>query len=156
MYPFEPGIYAHAYPSSVVSKYYAWFCEMGYPELDIRQFEDGEWAILQYLEPPLFPSRYKWEWAFTGFRNMEITYDILSKYVRSIDITKKAFWDREDAKSKEVDLEFERDIRHQEDMVTRACTAIRNNPALIERMMKNGLSELDIRNIRRHVPNHRL
>ncbi len=150
----EPGFYSD-YPSSVCSPWYCWFQHMGYPELDLRRFEDGEWAILQYMHAPLLPSEYRWQWALTGFSNTEISYPFIRRMVEAIDITKKEFWDREEEKTREVDAEFERTERHREDMVTRASKAIMSNPGLCERIAKRGIREMDLKMIRRHIPKSR-
>lgn len=155
MFPYDPGLYSFCYPSSVVSPWYVWFCEMGYPELDIRKFDDAEWAIIHYLNSPLIPSEYRWQWAFQGFQNMEITFDTLRKFVLSIDVTKKEFWDREEKRSEEIGRETDRREAHQQDIVTRAANAIMHNRGLIERVMKEGLRAIDLAHIRRHIPNYR-
>lgn len=150
----EPGIYA-SYPSTACGRFYCWFQHMGYPELDIREFGDGEWAILQYMHTPHLPSSYKWQWALTGFKNQEISYPFVQRMVETIDVTKKEFWDREEGKTKELDRVADATARHELDMVTRASQAIVKNPDLCERIVKRGIREIDLKRIRRHIPNYK-
>lgn len=140
------------YPSAMCSRYYGWMCELGYPTLDVRQFEDGEWAILQYHTIPLIPSMTKWHWVLQGIKNTEITPAFIEKFVDMIDITKRSFWAREDEKTKAVELEHAATDRHAEDMVNRAHDVCMRSPALLDRIAKFGIEELDLLKIAKHIP----
>lgn len=138
--------------SYIVSDYHRIFCRMGYPELDIRVYPDGETWIIQYYNRPIIPALTKWQTVLGPLRNVLVTETWIKDWVEKLDITKKAFWAREEAKSKEVEDEWESVERQKHDRVDRAHKAIMRNPALVERMARNGVHEMDIPSLARHVP----
>lgn len=150
----EPAFYDW-YPSTWCSDWYVWFCELGYPMLDIRKWPDGEWAIMQYHTKPYVPSLTKWHWVLTDLKNVEITEGFVKKWVESLDLTRKEIWEREDAKTREIDREQTALERHSEEMVEKAHDAIIRNPDLMERIAKNGFQEMDLSRIARQIPNYR-
>lgn len=148
----KTGLFSWNYISYLQSQYHIWFQEMGYPELDILRYEDGEWYIIQYYTCPVIPSLTQWQVVLGPMRNVEISYSFCRKYVKDLDITRKAFWDRENEKSQEVEDEFERVEKHREESAELATQAIVRNPNLVERIAKNGLKEMDLGYIANHVP----
>lgn len=150
----DPGYYDW-YPSAMCSPWYVWFVELGYPLLDIRKFEDAEWAILQYHAKPYLPSTTMFHWVLQGLRNIEITPGFVSKWVELLDLTKRGIWEREDAKSDEVEREHEALKRHSDDMVTRAHAVIMKNENLLGRIAKFGIGEMDLAKIAAHIPSYR-
>jgi hypothetical protein len=153
----NPGIYRD-YPSYMCSDYYCWFKDAGYPELDIRRWPDGEWAIIQYMRAPLIPQRTPWQWVLTGMRNVEINHANVFRLVDQIDLTKKQAWAKVDeGERKARELAAEQD-RRAEDFGTRAYEAVRNNPDLMERVVRTGdiMQAIDPRKIRRHIPRSRI
>ncbi len=147
----QPGHYSW-YPSAAVSPWYCWFVEMHYPQLDIHRYEDGEWEIIQYLNSPIIPSLTHWQQVLGPMRNVEISYGFCEKYVRKIDITKKEFWDREEKKTKEMLAEHESLDAHKEEAVNHAYKGIMKNDGLVQRIAKNGISEIDLTTLARRVP----
>jgi hypothetical protein len=137
------------------SKYHKHFVSLGYPELDVVKWQDGEWAIIQVLGSPAIPAFAKWEYVLTGLRNIEPTIGFFARYTRQLDITKKEFWDREEAKTKAMEEERAAAERAAQLRVDKAHEAIINNPDLMERIAKNGLQEMDINRIGRHVPSRK-
>lgn len=152
----EPRVTLGNYVSYFCSPYYVWFQDLGYPRLDLLQYEDGEWAIVQMLNSPVVPAETQWRAVLSGMRNIEISHSFIRKYVEEIDIQRRAFWDREEAKSELADKEEAALDAHREDMVERAHKAITQNPDLMDRIAKNGIQEMDIRKIHSHIPTHRL
>lgn len=144
-----------SYYSAICSKYHPWFVEMGYPMLDVLKYKDGEWAIIQYENAPLIPSTTKWRVILQGLRNIEISRAFCEKYVNQIDTMKKALWDREDEKTRKMEEEKARLQRHKKDMVLRASQAILQNPDLCGRIAKNGIQEMGLMNIFKHIPGNR-
>jgi hypothetical protein len=90
---------AYERDSYMVSDYHRLFVEMGYPELDILKYPDGEWHIIQYYSRPIIPCLTKWQVVLGPMRNVDISRGFLEKYIRQCDITKRAFWDREERKT---------------------------------------------------------
>lgn len=136
------------------SPYHKWFVEMGYPQLDITQYEDGEWAIIEWQNRPIMPATTQFHHILKGMRNVLITRGFVEKYVKQIDTQKKEFWDREEAASQAVEDEFEETQNKADDLATAATKAVTGNPDLMERIVKKGISEMDIFNVRKNVPNH--
>jgi len=147
----NPGQYSF-YPSSMVSDWYIWFCELGYPNLDINRYPDGEWEIIEYYNAPIVPSLTKWNRVLYGIRNVVITPGIVEKYVKQLDLHSDEIWDKYDHKTEELEAEQKALERHQKETVDRAYEAIRFNPALMERMARGGITEMNIPNIRKHIP----
>lgn len=150
----QPGYYSWAYPSSMVSKYYCWFVRMGYPQLDIVEFEDGSWEICQYLNGPYIPCQTEVQTVLGPIENTIPTFGFCQNYVKQLDMHRKEFWDREEAATRAVEEEWEAKERHAEDHVERATQAITRNPGLMNRIAKKGLQEMDLTRIARHVPQH--
>lgn len=129
---------------------------MGYKELDLRRYEDGEYAIIQYLNTPIIPSLTRWNFVLKGIRNTEITYDFCKKYAEQLDLEKHTVWE-EDAKAMRrhrEQTEFEE--RRANDMADQWLKGIVNNPDLMERIAKNGFKELDPRRMMNQIPRYRL
>lgn len=140
------------YISYFQSKYHGWFQDLGYPELDIMTKENGEWWIIQYYNSPVIPCLTKWQTVLGPMRNVEISYGFCHKYTQKLDITKRAFWDAEEAKSREVEEEWEAREKHNEDLVERAHEAFVRNPDFMERFAKNGVKEMDLSSFEKVVP----
>ncbi len=154
--------------NSFVSKYHPWFVEMGYPQLDVRFIhsydpkfpkvwghETGEWAIIEMLNSPHIPHLTQWRDVMTGLRHMEINKGTLKWLAESIDIKKQAIWERELNKSLAVEAEHEAVRKHRDETVDRITAAYTKNEAVMERIAKNGLWEMDPKAIMRHIPNSR-
>lgn len=136
------------------SPWYVWFVEMGYPRLDIRTFEDGEWALIEYYTSPGIPHLTKWNYVLTHIRNVPITKGFVEKYVKSLDLHRKEVWDAAEAKSKEAEERHAALENHAQDTANKAFEVIRKNEGLVERIAKNGLREIDPRVLQTHVPSH--
>lgn len=135
-----------------VSGWHKMFRDLGYPQLDIMEFADGEWCIIEYHQAPIIPSMTQWHVVLQGMRNIDITEGFIAKYVKQVDPKLKEFWDRENRKTKAVYEEAERVERHAEDSASRAHRAIVRNPDLMERIAKKGLQEMDVDRIRSKIP----
>lgn len=147
----EPGVTSASYISYLPSKYHIWFIEMGYPLLDVLEYEDGEWAIIQYLRTPVVPSLTKFQHVLKGIRNTAITTGFIQKYVEQLDPGKQAFWDRESKKTQGVWDEAARVERHAEETADQLTKNFMANPDLMARVAKNGFGELDPQKIMRHI-----
>lgn len=149
----EPGLHSWAYPSYMVSPYYCWFVLMGYPELDILRYNDGSWAIIQYYRTPVIPSLTPWQ-VVLGTMNFPPSYGFCEKYVKELDLQKKAFWAREEEKTKQVENEWEATERHAKDLAETAAKSIMKNDDLVNRIAKNGLKEIDLGYLAKRMPKH--
>lgn len=152
----EPGIRSAGYISYIQSPWHVWFRELGYPLLDIQLFHDGEWEICQYLRSPVIPSLTPVQSVLSGLRNIEISKGFVEKYVESLDVTKRAFWEREEAKSAQVEKDAVAKEVHAEEFATAATAAIVQNPDLMDRIARKGLAEMDITKIASNIPRSRL
>jgi len=140
------------WPEYVWSKYHPWFVEMGHPLLDVNQYQDGEWAIIQWFTRPVIPSITQCQNVLSGMKNVEISKGFCAKYLKELDITRKQFWDREDAVSKKASDEHEARDAHAEDLASAATKAILGNEDLCERIAKNGIEEIHPLKIAKHIP----
>lgn len=147
----QPGFYSWAYPSYMVSPYYCWFVLMGWPQLDINVLDDGAWEIIQYYRSPVIPAQTEWQMVLGTMENVEISYTFCEKVVKQLDLHRKQFWDREEAKSKAVADEFEKKERHAEEYAEMASKAILGNEGLMNRIAKYGMQEMDLDRIARHI-----
>lgn len=136
--------------------WYTWCVDLGYRNIDIQQWHDGEWALIEFYNSPVIPALTRWNFILSDLRNIEISPGFLTKYVRQLDLTRKEAWDALDAKERAQTEEKEALDRHAEDTAERAKNIIMQTPTLVERIAKNGLKEMDLEKIAKHIPRHQL
>jgi hypothetical protein len=139
----------------MVTPYNLVFKEMGYPELDLKEWDDGEFAIIQYHQRPIIPCLTRWSYVLTGLRNVERSYGFFRKWTEQLDLEKRFIWAEEERKQEELRKTIEYEDRRSELKTELAFKAIRQNPDLMERIAEKGLDQLQLRQISRHIPNHR-
>ena len=145
-----------SYVSYACSKYHDWFREMGYDRLDILQYPDGEWAIIEFETLPVIPCITKWKTVLSRLRHIEISRSFVEKYVSKIDNRRKEFWDIERARTRAVFAESEAKDRAARERAEQAFQAMRRNPDLMERIARNGLTEMNLDKIVKHIPRQQL
>jgi len=151
MLPYRtPGIYPDT--PSFCSEYYTWFQELGYPQLDLLRFEDGEWSIIELYNSPVIAAQTQWKHVLSGMRNVEISFGFIRKYVELLDITKEAYWDMELAKSRKVIAKTKEAERRRADLAKRAAAIISKHDHIKERVAKNGIREVLPWHIAKHIP----
>lgn len=128
--------------SSLTSPYYEWLCEMGYRELDIVVANDGEWWVIQYLNAPVIPSMTKHEVVIHGFKGVVLCKGFVERVVKSIDPTRKEFWEAQEAQSLKVELEAEKKEKFQEESAEKKMQIIRRCPELMELVAKHGTDQV--------------
>lgn len=141
---------------AMVSKWYPMLCDLGYPQLDVVRYEDGEWAIIEYDNAPLMPSLTKFRHVLTGLRHVEITEGFLRNYIRQIDPRNRQFWDRERQATERMESEKLAQENHAHDLAETAMKVLSRNEDLKERIAKNGIQELSLEKIARNIPTHKL
>jgi hypothetical protein len=141
---------------SFVSKWYPIFCRLGYPQLDVVQYEDGEWAIIEYDNAPIIPSMTRFHHVLKGLRHIEITEGFIKRWVEQLDPRKRFLWEREQKRTEEMELEKEAQEKHTEQLATDTVKVISKNEDLKERIAKYGIGELDLERIARHIPQQQL
>jgi len=137
--------------SSYVSEYYHWFCELGYPQLDMGQAVDGEWWVVEMQNAPLIPSMTWSKPILKGLRNIEKSKAFLEKYLRLIDPTANAFWDREEKASADAEKRQDDKDKRLEQSTAAKLEAIKGNPELVERFVKYGPRALDMGEMFKHL-----
>jgi hypothetical protein len=140
----------------MVSKWYPMFCDMGYPQLDIVRYEDGEWAIIEYDNAPLLPSLTKFRHVLSKLRNVEITEGFVRNYVKQIDPRHRQFWDRENSATERMESEKLAQENHAHDLAEAAMKGLAKNEALKERIARNGIQEMSLERIARNIPTSQL
>lgn len=150
----EPRVTARNYVSYFVSPYHVWCREAGYPELDVVRYEDGEWALIQYHRSPVVPSLTPWTTVLTKMRHVELSPWVITKWAQNLDLERRHIWDELEAKEKAAAAEYEQNVRHGQDLADQQFKVIRGNPALMERIARNGLKEIGLFQMSRHIPKH--
>ena len=150
-----PGYDRHS-PSFMVSPWHRVFCALGYPELDLRTYEDGEHAIVQYLHKPIIPGLAQSQVVLAGLRNVDISEAFLKHWAERLDLTKRGIWADVDRTEKEHMRQMKEEERRSEDFATRMLDGVKRNPDLMNRIAKNGLKELDPRRMINHIPKYKL
>lgn len=142
------------YQSYLVTPYNSWFRALGYPLLDVRRYEDGEWAIIQYLRSPVVPAVTPWNHVLTGLRHVDLSLSVCEKYANQLDVEKRHVWAEQERFEAEAIAEAERSERHTQMIAEKQHEAIVNNPGLMNRIARNGLHEINLFNIAKHAPLH--
>jgi hypothetical protein len=127
------------------------FCDLGYPQLDIAEWDDGEWAILQMWNAPLIPSMTKFNYVLTGLKNVEKSPSFVRQYVEIIDITRRAFWELQDEKSEAAEKEMEKKEQYMEDSTNRKLEIIKRTPVLMDRIQKFGMNAIGFESMWKHL-----
>ena len=151
----SPGVRSWNYYSYFQSPYHIWFQELGYPELDIIDWPDGEWAIIEYQNSPVVPCTTKWKVILAGLRNVEISWGFIKRYIDQCNPMSTFFWDRLEQREKEQDAEWETNERNAEDRAQRAAQLVIRNPELMERIARRGIREMDLVKIRKNIPDYK-
>ncbi len=151
-----PGYYPWCHVSYMQSPYSVWFYALGYPELDILEHKDGSWSIIQFYNSPVIPSMKRWQQVLGPMENVEKSYGFCAKYTSELDMHKRVFRMREEAKTKQVEDEHAALEKHRDQYVDIAHKAITKNPLLMERIAKNGVQEMDLGYIAKNVPKSEL
>lgn len=125
---------------------------MGYPFLDIVQYEDGEWSIIEYQNAPVVPHLTQFKHVLQGMRNIEITRSFVEKYVKQIDPQRGEFWARERAKTAQVLAEREAADKHKLELVDKAHKTVTANTHLMDRIARNGTKEIGLKEIAKNIP----
>ena len=129
--------------SGFVGPHYKMMCDLGYPQLDIKQWDDGEWAILEMLNAPLVPSLTRFTYVLKKIRHTEIREGIVKSLVRSIDPAFPEFWIKEAEKTLSMEMEKDAAERHTEETINRMTASIMRNQELVERIHRYGVSEIN-------------
>jgi len=142
--------------SSFVSPYYRWFCDLGYPQLDISVYEDGEWAIIEMENAPVMPSYTKHRVIFHGFRNIEPCKTLISKLIDMIDLQRVEVMDAHEKHSIELAEQREKIEAERVKAKTDAFKLLSKNEDLKERIAQFGPQELDLKVLAKRIPEHKL
>jgi hypothetical protein len=148
-----PAVTVSNYISYMVTPYNRCFAALGYPELDIQEWDDGEWAILQYHKAPIIPSLTPWSYVLQKMRHVPKTMGTFKRWTDQLDLEKRHIWAEQEASERRARESAEADDRHQSEFRDKAFNIIKRNPHLMERVAKNGLQELKLSNISRNIPN---
>lgn len=150
-----PG-YDRSMPSTMVSRWHRCFVDMGYHELDLVEYPDGEKAIIQYFNAPIVPSLTKWGFVLTKIRNTHVDYYWLKEKADALNLEKKAVWAEQDAIDKEALRRTLEEDRRADDFATRMMNNVKNNDAWMQRIARNGLKELNPLRLLNNIPKYRL
>lgn len=144
------------YVSYFFGRYHAWFLDLGYPLLDAVVHDDGEWGILQTFTQPIIPAETRWEWIVRPQRRYQLTFGTCKQMTDQIDLEKRHVWDEMERRAREDAEDFAAEDRHMVDTKTRMEDVLRQNPALMQRLARNGSKEISPLSVLKHVPRHAL
>lgn len=125
--------------------------DLGYPELDVRQYADGEWSIIQYLQTPLIPSLTRWQPVLIGIRNVEISATFIKKKADELNLERGHVWDgvrREEARAL---AEVQADETRAQERAQMKLDIVKRAPDLYARVMRNGVKELELDRLIQHI-----
>lgn len=137
--------------SSFLSEWYPMFVEMGYPQLDIKRWEDGEWAIRELLRSPVVPSLTPWKYVLTGLKNVEISEGFIRRYLWQIDPRTKAFWEKDENERVTEDKRRAYYENEKAERIMQLGKELSKNEDLMERARRIGPAAFDLENIGRQI-----
>ncbi len=137
--------------SYMCSEYHHIFVELGVPQLDIKRFEDGEFAIREFYRSPVVPSLTRWKYVLTKLRNVEISEGFIRRYLWQIDPRTKAFWEKDEAER--IERESTRAYYENEkaERIMQLGKELSKNEDLMERARRIGPAAFDLENIGRKI-----
>ena len=134
------------------SDYHSWFVEMGYPELDIVEYQDGSWDIIQFLGQTVIPAEAQWQVVLGNIKNRIPTYSFCYHWAQKLDLNRRHFWEEEE-KSRQAHLDKALDQdKHVEDLAERMSSIVSQTPTLMDRIARNGPQEMLLHKVAEHVP----
>lgn len=134
-----------------LSPWYPMFCEMGYPQLDIKRWEDGEWAIREFIRSPVVPSLTPWRFVLTGLRNIEISRGFIERYLWQIDPRNRGFWAKDEAERKAAEKEQDYYENEKAERIMTLGKQLAKNDDLMEQAHRIGPAAFDLENIGRKI-----
>ncbi len=140
----------------MVSRWHRCFVAMGYPELDLVEYPDGEKAIIQYFNRPIIPSLTRWGFVLTKIRNVNVDYYWLKEKADALNLENKKVWAEQDAVEKEAIRQQLEEDRRSEDFATRMLANVKNNDDWMQRIARNGLKELNPLRLLNNCPRYRM
>ncbi len=149
------GFTSANYKSSFFSDYHPWFCEMGYPRVDLVMYEDGSWGLIELQDGGLIPSEAKFIDILAGIKNLEPNFSTLRRLVHSLDIYRGEYLDHELKKSQAAEDEWAYVMRRRNDLVNKTAEVFAKNDHLKERIARRGAKALDLIDLSRYVPRYR-
>ncbi len=125
--------------------------DLGYPELDVRRYEDGEYALIQYFNTPIIPSLTKWQAVLTGIRNVEMSASFIKAQADKLNLERGAVWDGLDRRDREILSEIKSEEDHSLDFAAKAADVVKRCPTLMDRIARRGTKELDFKRMVQHI-----
>jgi hypothetical protein len=135
----------------MISKYHHIFVDLGVPQLDVRRWDDGSWAIREFHRSPVVPSLTPWKYVLTGLKNIEISEGFIRKYLWQIDPRTKAFWQKDDDERKEEEGRRAYYENEKAERILQLGKQLAKNEGLMERAARIGPAAFDLENIGRKI-----
>ncbi len=136
---------------SMVSDKWHIMRDLGFPQLDIKRWDDGEWAVLEYQNAPLVPSLTKWKYVLTKIRNTEITESFLRRYLWQIDPRTKAFWEKDERERVEQEKARQYYENEKAERIMALGKELAKNDDLMDKAYRMGPAAFDLENIGRKI-----
>jgi len=134
---------------------YKWTKSFGYANVDIidDRLRDGTWSLVEYLRSPVIPSLTPWNYILRDITE-PLTETNVGRFCEMLDLNKRQYRVQMEREAKESLLNFNRAQDLESDIAGRAAKLISGNPALMERIAKNGMSEMQPTKILSNIPRH--
>ena len=135
------------YDSYILSRHYPMFVEHGFPQLDIRQWPDGEWAVREFVRAPVVPSLTPWRYVLKGLRNVEISWPFIAAQLSLVDPRARGFLARHEAET--ARMEHERAVAENEkaERVLALGKQLSKNDDLMNDAARMGIAAFDLAHI---------
>jgi len=151
----EPKVTIGNYVSYMVTPWNRTFRSLGYHELDLQEWEDGEWAIIRYYRTPVVPALTPWSYVLTKLRNVEKTESTFRRLTDQMDLEKRQVWKEQEESEARMLRELKSEEDHQNDKVARMLKVVKRNDRLMNDIARRGGKALNLREISRHIPRAR-
>lgn len=137
------------------NKFYRWAKSFGYPNVDVidDRLRDGTWSLVEYLRSPVVPSLTPWNYILRDITE-PLELNVMRRFCEMLDLKKREYRNRMEAEQAASLQAFESAKKVEDDLATRATKLITGNQALLERIAKNGIAEMDTIKILSHIPRH--
>ncbi len=142
------------YDTYICSDWHRMFCKMGNPQLDIKLFRDGEWAIREFYRSPVVPAQTPWKYVLTGLKNIEISESFIKRYLWQIDPTNRGFWERQQQLTNDQNAQRDRAESDKIDRHMQIGKELSKNDSLIRDAKIMGPAAFDLERIGRKIYKH--
>lgn len=137
------------------NKFYEWTTSFGYPNVDVidDRAADGTWSLIEYLRSPVVPSLTPWNYILRDITEPLEHYTV-KRFCEMLDLKKREYRAMMEEEARLSREKFDAAQKLESDLAGKAARLISGNSALMERIARHGMSEIQPEKILAHVPRH--